>query len=113
MPEYNLRAIRRRLADPDREHLTEEGHARKAQMHAEGVAESRELMSNLIAAHAAGPIKLFQSQKFATTRKHCNMLLRRSDPMDPEILRKMVVVPLSALQVRVAKYDVVLREAPL
>ena len=41
------------------------------------------------------------------------MLLRRSDPMDPEILRKMVVVPLSALQVRVAKYDVVLREAPL
>ena len=33
--------------------------------------------------------------------------------MDPEIWSKMVVVPLSALRVRVAKYDLVLREAPL
>ena len=113
LPEFNLQQLRQVLADAGQKRLTTDGRARVAQLRAQGVTDIREVMSSLIAADRAGQVRCFASRNPKATHLCCETLLRRSDPMDPEILSKMVVVPLSAVRARVAKYDVVLREAPL
>ena len=88
--------LRQVLEDPGRKHLTDEGRARVAQLRGQGLTDIRELMTSLIAADRAGPAKCFASRNRKTTHKFLEKLLKRSDPVDPEIWPEMVVVPLSA-----------------
>ena len=111
LPEESLRKLQD-FVDGGRKRLTAAGIARVGKWRAQGTSDVRALAGMLLA-EDAGAVKLLETRNVKTTHAYIEKHLRRSDPLDPEILSEMIVVPLSALRVGVAKYDVVLREASL